>query len=72
MLFNGQTLKVKKCLWMFGREKKKSSGNHSCLFVCVCKCVCVCVCALVWVVYGHTNLYNDMGMTEGLHCEGGL
>ncbi len=35
-------------------------------------CVCVSVSALVWVVYGDTNLYNDMGMTEGLHCEGGL
>ncbi len=25
--------------------------------------VCVCVCGHVYVVYGDTNLYNDMGMT---------
>ncbi len=27
----------------------------------VCVCVCVCVCVLVFVVYGDTNLYNNMG-----------
>ncbi len=30
------------------------------------------MCALVRVVYGDTNLYNDTGMTEVLQCEGGL
>ncbi len=35
-------------------------------------CVCVCVCVLVFVVYGDTNLYNNMGMTEVLQFEGDL
>ncbi len=35
-------------------------------------CVCVCVCVLVFVVYGDTNLYNNIGMTEVLQYEGGL
>ncbi len=38
-----------------------------CVCVCVCAClfvrVCVCVYAHVYVVYGDTNLYNDMVMT---------
>ncbi len=43
--------------------------------VCVCVSVvrvCVCVCVLVFVVYGDTNLFNNMGMTEVLQYEGGL
>ncbi len=35
-------------------------------------CVCVSECVLVFVVYGDTNLYNDMGMTEVLQFEGVL
>ncbi len=38
----------------------------------VCVCVSVCVCVLVFVVYGDTNLFNDMGMTEVLQFEGVL
>ncbi len=34
--------------------------------------VCVCVCVRVYVVYGDTNLFNNMGMTEVLQFEGGL
>ncbi len=45
-----------------------------CVSVCVSECVSVCVyeCVRVYVVYGDTNLYNNMGMTEVLQFEGVL
>ncbi len=42
------------------------------IYMYVCVCMYVCMNVLVFVVYGDTNLYNDMGMTEVLQYEGVL
>ncbi len=63
-------------LLFFPEEKqdilRKQALLHTMTVQTLCVCVCVCVCVLVFVVYGDTNLFNNMGMTEVLQYEGGL